>query len=113
VVDVAHARLAGKREDAASAARAPRPALDTTASRRAQRFEAALALMPNARAAEDSLSLLRVDAIAQDPALAAALGSLLDSLRTGGSLAVVLPRARRAAAGAPARARGDAWEGAW
>ena len=113
VVDVAHARLAGKREDAASAARAPRPALDTTASRRAQRFEAALALMPNVRAAEDSLSLLRVDAIAQDPALAAALGSLLDSLRTGGSLAVVLPRARRAAAGAPARARGDAWEGAW
>ena len=113
VVDVAHARLAGKRDDAAGAARTPRTALDTTAARRAQRFEAALALIPNVRAAEDSLSLLRVDAIAQDPSFAAALGALLDSLHTGGNLAVVLPKARRAAAGVPGRARGGAWEGAW
>jgi len=112
VVDVAHARLAGKREDAASATRAPRTALDTTATRRAQRFEAALVL-PYARAVEDSLSVLRVDAIAQDPAFAAALGSLLDSLRTHGSLLVVLSRARRAAAGMPSPARAGAWEGAW
>src|SRR5262249_13953241 len=114
VVDVAHARLAGKRDDASGATRAPRAALDTTAARRARRLDAALALPPRGgAAAADSLTLLRVDAIAQDPALAAALGAVLDSLRTGGRAAAVIAGARRAAAPPPVREHAAGWEGAW
>ena len=114
VVDVGHARLAGKRDDAASGTRAPRAALDTSDARRAQRLETSLALLArDPRAAADSITLLRVEAIAHDPTLAAALGAVLDSLRTGGSTAAAIARARREAGGAPAREHAAGWEGAW
>ena len=114
VVDLQKVRLAGKRDDATAAMRAPRNALDTTAARRVRRLNAALSLLgEHAQAAIDSLQLLRVDAIAHDPALAAALGPVIDSARTGGNSAAAIARARRVAAGAPAVERnGVNWEGA-
>ena len=114
VVDLQKVRLAGKRDDATAATRAPRNALDTTAARRVRRLNAALSLLgEHAQAAIDSLQLLRVDAIAHDPALAAALGPVIDSARTGGNSAAAIARARRVAAGAPAVERnGVNWEGA-
>jgi hypothetical protein len=114
VVDLQKVRLAGKRDDASGAARSPRSALDTTAVRRARRLDAAVSLIAaKPAAALDSLQILRLDAIAQDPPLAAALGPVIDSLRTGGSTTAVLARARRAAAGAPAVEKsGASWEGA-
>ncbi len=79
-----------------------------------RRLNAALSLLgEHAQAAIDSLQLLRVDAIAHDPALAAALGPVIDSARTGGNSAAAIARARRVAAGAPAVERnGVNWEGA-
>lgn len=114
VVDVGRARLAGKRDDASGASRAPRVALDTSAVRRARRLESALTIYTVHRdAALDSLTLLRVDAIAQDPPFAAALSALIDSVRTRGNIAVVLPRALRAAGVTPVAVPTGAWEGAW
>jgi hypothetical protein len=115
VVDLTKVRLAGKRDDAAGTTRTPRSALDSTAARRARRFDRALALLAaDPRAATDSLLLLRVDAIAQDPRFAAALGVAIDSLRGGHDATAALARARRAAAGAPAAEKdGARWEGAW
>ena len=115
VLDLAKVRLAGKRDDASGTARAPRPAIDSTAARRTRRLDAALALLAtNAGAALDSLLLLRVDAIEQDPPLAAALGAAIDALRAGRAAAALLARARRAATGAPAAEHdGTRWEGAW
>jgi hypothetical protein len=115
VVDLTKVRLAGKRDDAAGTTRTPRSALDSTAARRARRFDRALALLAaDPRAATDSLLLLRVDAIAQDPRFAAALGVAIDSLRGGHDATAALARARRAAAGAPATEKdGARWEGAW
>ncbi len=102
VVDLQKVRLAGKRDNAVAAVRSARSALDTTAARRVRRLSAALALLPGNRAAAiDSLQLLRLDAIVQDPAFAASLGPAIDSLRSGGNATLVLARARRAAAGAP------------
>jgi hypothetical protein len=115
VVDLSKVRLAGKRDDAAGTTRAPRTALDSTAARRERRFDRALTLLAaDPRAALDSLLLLRVDAIAQDPRFASALGVAIDSLRGGHDATAALARARRAAAGAPAAERdGARWEGAW
>ena len=115
VVDLAKVRLAGKRDDAAGTDRHPRAALDSSAARRTMRLDAALRLLAsNPGAAVDSLLLLRVDAIAQDPALATALGVAIDSLRAGHDATAPLARARRIAAGAPAATQdGSRWDGAW
>ena len=113
VVDLAKVRLAGRRDDAAGARRMARGALDSTAARRTLRLDAALALLAARPAAGvDSLLLLRVDAIAQDPALAAALGAAIDDLRAGRDATASLARARRVAAGGSASlADGVDWEG--
>jgi len=115
IVDLDKVRLAGKRDDAGGGSRAPRLAVDSSAARRVRRLDGALALLrANPAAAVDSLLLLRVDAIAPDPAFAAALGIAIDSLRAGHDATAAIARARRAAGGAPlAQRAGTPWDGAW
>ena len=118
IVDIAKVRLAGKRDDAGSSSRIPRAALDSSAERRAERFDAAMgALASDPAAAIDSLLALRVDALESAPELAGALAPAIDSLRAGRDATSALVRARRVAAGAavarsePSRAAG--WSEAW
>jgi len=118
IVDIAKVRLAGKRDDAGSSARVPRAALDSSAERRAERFDAAVGeLASNSAAAVDSLLALRVDALESAPDLAAALAPAIDALRAGRDATDALVRARRVAAGTTlARvesSRGAEWSGAW
>ena len=115
IVDLDQVRLSGKRDDAAGGARVARAASDSSAARRSRRLDAALArLAADPGAAIDSLLLLRMDAIAPDPVLAAALGVAIDSLRAGRDATAAIARARRAAGGAPAPQRaGLGWDGAW
>lgn len=115
VVDLAKVRLAGDIDSARAARRAPRTRLSTSAARQAARFDAALALLrENPAAAIDSLSLLRVDALAESPAFALALAAAVDSLRGGDDATNALARARRVVAGAPiVRAGASEWGGTW
>lgn len=115
VVDLAKVRMAGKLDEAAPSRRRARAPLDAAAGRRAARFDAALALLAaRPAAAVDSLLLLRVDALESAPALAAALGTAIDALRTGQDATGALVRARRLAAGAPpVHGAASAWGGAW
>jgi hypothetical protein len=114
IVDINKVRLAGKRDDAASSSRTPRAALDSSAERRAERFDAALDdLAANPAAAIDSLLALRVDALESAPALAAALAPAIDSLRAGHEATNALVRARRIAAGTTVARVEAAWGGAW
>jgi len=60
----------------------------------------------------DSLTLLRVEALADLPALATALGAAVDDLRAGRDATAALLRARRAAGVAPtAPSPLGAWSG--
>jgi hypothetical protein len=114
IVDIGKVRLAGKRDDATSSARAPRAQLDSTAERRGERFDAAVdALAANPAVAIDSLLALRVDALESAPALAAALGPAIDSLRAGRDATNALVRARRIAAGVTVARIESAWGVAW
>jgi hypothetical protein len=114
IVDIAKVRLAGKHDDATSSARLPRAPMDSSAARRARRFDAALGrLASEPAAAVDSLMVLRVEALESAPALAAALGPAIDALRAGRDATAALVRARRIAAGAALVTRGSAWGGAW
>lgn len=114
VVDVARARLAGKDRGTASV-REPRPLLDPVARRRSETFARATALLgTDPAAAADSLLVMRVGALEDAPALAAALDDAARVLRRGDADAIVLAwaRVRRALGGAPRR--GDvlpAWSG--
>ncbi|HEU4630688.1 MAG TPA: hypothetical protein VFS08_13135 [Gemmatimonadaceae bacterium] len=139
IVDIGKVRLQGK-EHGSDNVRQPRPAEDDAAGRRARRLDAALALLAPAPAgaadaragavdtsarasvavasaraslAIDSLLLLRLDALGEDPALAAALDEAVRRLRAGEDATAALRRARRAALGAtdtrPALPR---WSGA-
>ena len=102
VVDLAKARLQGKEKGAGSVRDAGR-AEDGGRAARARRLDAALALLArDAGAAVDSLLLLRVDALGDDRALAAALDEAVRRLRAGDDATAALRRARRAAAGEPA-----------
>ncbi len=115
VVDVAHARLAGKDKGSASVAEA-RFVADPVARRRAESFARASALLATDRdAAADSLLVLRVTALGDAPSLAAVLDSAARVTRTGSPAAVALAwaRVRRALGGAPLiRDSLPAWEGA-
>ena len=114
IVDIDKVRLVGKRDNAASSSRAPRGPLDSSAERRAERFDAALDdLAGNPAAAIDSLLALRVDALESAPALAAALAPAIDSLRAGHDATNALVRARRIAAGTTVARVESAWDGAW
>ena len=114
ILDIAKVRLAGKRDDASSFALQPRAPLDSSAERRARRFDDALdRLAADPRAAIDSLLSLRVDALTSAPPLAAALAPAIDALRGGRDATPALVHARRIAAGATVERSESPWGGAW
>ena len=114
IVDINKVRLAGKRDDATSSSRVARAPLDSSAERRAQRFDAALnGLVPNPTAAIDSLLALRVDALESAPSFAAALAAAIDALRAGHDATDALVHARRIALGITVARIESAWGGAW
>lgn len=118
VVDLARVRLSGSREGAGARARTPRPA-DSLAARRLRRLERALTLLAGAHASQrtaaiDSLLLLRVDALADAPALATSLATVIDVLRAGRDATEALASARRALSEAPLVTPGlSSWGSAW
>jgi hypothetical protein len=114
IVDINKVRLAGKRDDATSSSRLPRAALDSSAERRAQRFDAAMNVLATSPAAAiDSLLALRVDALESAPTLAAALAPAIDALRAGRDATSALVHARRIAAGTTVARIDSPWGGAW
>lgn len=111
VVDLARVRLAGT-EKGTSAARRP-GAADDAQDRRRLRVARAISLVPvDSRAALDTLLLLRVEALGEDDALAAALGLAITAVRAGGDASDALVRLRRAAGGAARIERAPRWS-AW
>jgi hypothetical protein len=97
VVDVARVRLQGA-ERGVSNAREPRPAADDPTAELGRRLTRALALLEqDPAAAVDSVTLLRVDALGDAPALAAALAVAVERLRAGQDATAALLRARRLA----------------
>ncbi len=115
IVDVAHARLAGK-DKGSSAVLGSRFVADPVARRRAEAFARASALLASDRdAAADSLLVMRVAALGDAPALAAALDTAARVTRRGSAADVALAwaRVRRALGGPPVRRDSlSAWEGA-
>lgn len=115
VVDVARARLAGKDKGVATV-REPRPIADPVQRRRSESFARATALLGrDPAAAADTLLVMRVGALDDDPALAAALDDAARTVRRGDARAIGLAwtRVRRALGGAPvARESLPAWGGA-
>ncbi|MGZ8458538.1 MAG: hypothetical protein ACXWZ4_18170, partial [Gemmatirosa sp.] len=116
VVDVNRVRGAGRvsGDTLPLAARMPRTPLDPAARARAATLDRALALIgrggDDARAGADSLAILRVRALGEAPALAAALGEALTAIAAGRDATAPLTAARRAALGAPTRMPGvSAW----
>ena len=114
VVDLADARLKGT-ERGSPATREPPASGADAAVVRARRFDRALEMLASApAAATDSLLLLRIDAIAAAPGLAAALGEAIEALRTGRDATAPLARARRSLGGeAEARAVLPQWGAGW
>jgi hypothetical protein len=118
VVDLARVRLSGSRQGVSASARTPRPP-DSHAAGRLHRLERALSLLAGRHetqrdAAIDSLLLLRVDALADAPALAASLGTAIDALRAGRDATEALATARRGLGEALVVMHGpSAWGSAW
>ena len=115
IVDVAHARLAGK-EKGSTAMLEQRFTADPVARRRAESFARASALLATDRdAAADSLLVMRVGALGDAPALAAVLDTAARVTRHGSAdeVALAWARVRRALGGAPLRRDSlPAWSGA-
>jgi hypothetical protein len=104
VVDVNRVRLAGQRDTLPPARRAA--ASDDTASAPPVRFARAATLIDSDRsAAIDSLLLLRVELLGDQPSAAAALGDAVAALRAGIDATPALARTRAALAGSPSRGR--------
>jgi hypothetical protein len=103
VVDVNKARLQGKDKGAPSM-RQPIAASDSAMRRRTERFANIVELAArDAPAAIDSLLILRIEALTDAPAFAAALSDAASAMRRGKGAAATesLARARRLLAGAP------------
>jgi hypothetical protein len=103
VIDIEKARLKGK-DSGSSSVRRPLTVSDSAVNARADRFARIVELAArDPRAATDSLLLLRIDALADAPAFAAALGDAAQAMRAGkgDAATAALARARRALAGAP------------
>lgn len=102
IVDLAKVRLAGK-DTGQTLPRSTRLAVPTLSAQRDARLVAVAVEMaresatPNAerRPVRDSLLLLRAEALADDPAFAAALGRLLDAMGKGGDVTNEFVAARR------------------
>lgn len=103
VVDLNKVRLSGKEKGSASKRR-PLTASDSAMQSRADRFVNIVELAAHApAAAADSLLLLRIDVLPDNPALAAALGDAATAMRRGkaNDATLALTRARRTLGGAP------------
>jgi len=103
VVDLSKVRLTGKDKGSASKRR-PITASDSANQARADRFVDIAELAAHApTAAADSLLLLRIDVLPDNPPLAVALSDAANALRRGKSddATVALTRARRLLSGAP------------
>ena len=114
VVDVAKVRLAGKDKGASAELPARVPATPVMRVRAASFARATALLARDATAAADTLLVMRVDALEDAPALAAALDEASRAARAGNapSTALAWERVRRALG--PAPVRGDAaglWRG--
>ena len=83
--------------------------------RRQARFDAALdRLAAGDPSAADTLALLRLDVLTDEPAFATAIGAAIDALRGGRDATDALVRARRMlAGGSQARSTLPAWSGPW
>jgi hypothetical protein len=104
VIDLDKARLKGK-DKGSSSTRRPITAADSAERARADRFTRIVELAAaDPRAATDSLLVLRIDALNEAPAFAAALSDAAAAMRRGdaGAATTALARARRALVGAPA-----------
>jgi hypothetical protein len=115
IVDLAKVRLAGNRDEAAPARVQPPADPLAPSTRRQARFAAALdRLGASDPSAADTLALLRLDALADAPALATAIGAAIDALRAGRDATDALVRARRMLAGeVETRRTLPAWSGEW
>lgn len=115
IVDVAHARLAGK-DKGSTSVRTERVVEEPADRRRAESFAHASALLATDRdAAADSLMVMRVAALGDSPALAAALDTAARVTRRGSpdDVSRAWARVRRALAGPPVRRDAlPAWGGA-
>ncbi|WP_411279721.1 hypothetical protein [Gemmatimonas sp.] len=99
IVDLAKVRLAGK-DTGTTNPRREREALPPRAARRAARLVVAAQLVVgNLLAARDSLAVLRVEALGDSPAFAAAVGAVLDALGRDGDATEPFMRARRVLGG--------------
>jgi hypothetical protein len=101
VIDVSKARLKGKDKGSNSERRALSPA-DSAAHGRLLRFANIVDLIQrDQRAAIDSLLVLRIDALADEPSFASALSDAADAMRRGKAVEAsnALTRARRVLAG--------------
>jgi hypothetical protein len=103
IVDIAKARLAGK-DKGIPTVREPRLVIDPVARRRGETFARATALLSrDPSAAADSLLVMRVGALGDAPALAAALDDAARVVRRGNAHDIELAwtRVRRVLGGAP------------
>ena len=103
VIDVSRARLKGKDKGSASTRRAL-SAADSAAHSRLIRFANIVDLVQrDQKSAIDSLLVLRIDALADEPSFASALSDAADAMRRGraNEASIALARARRTLAGAP------------
>ncbi len=108
IIDIAKVRLAGKDTGVTNLRRA-REALPPREARRAVRLVAAAQLVvSDASAARDSLAVLRVDALGDSPAFAAAVGDILEVLAREGDVTAAFVRARRVLGGV-VRTEAGAW----
>ncbi len=108
IIDIAKVRLAGKDTGATNLRRA-REALPPREARRAARLVVAAQLVTrDVSAARDSLAVLRVEALSDSPAFAAAVGAALDALGRGGDATDAFVRARRVLGGV-VRTEAGAW----
>lgn len=115
VLDIPRIRLTGKRDGIEPVDRTRRDSeLAATLAMRA-RFAAALDLLTSdsALAAVDTLMVIRVDALGEQPELAAALGSAIDQLRAGRDATESLVATHRLLAGKPVTSSQTRWSGAW
>ena len=103
VIDLNKVRLTGK-DKGSTSKRRPLTASDSANQARADRFVNIVELASRTpAAAADSLLLLRIDVLPDNPTLAAALGDAATALRRGKSddATLALTRGRRALSGAP------------
>ncbi|WP_310571558.1 DUF4175 family protein [Gemmatimonas sp.] len=99
IIDIAKVRLAGK-DTGVTNLRRSREALPPREARRAVRLVAAAQLvLTDASAARDSLAVLRVEALGDSPAFAAAVGAVLEVLGREGDVTEAFIRARRVLGG--------------